>query len=65
MLKQFQLRKEKKGFKKELKILKKIKTLNLENNAGFPVIISAKISSTIGEIVMSYAGMDMFELYNI
>jgi hypothetical protein len=41
---------------KELKILKKIKSLQLEDNGGFPVIISAKLSNTIGEILMSYAG---------
>jgi len=35
------------GFKKELKILKKIKSLQLEDNGGFPVIISAKLSNTI------------------
>jgi hypothetical protein len=53
------------GFKKELKILKKIKSLQLEDNGGFPVIISAKLSNTIGEILMSYAGQDIFTKYNI
>ena len=56
VLKQFLLKKERMGFKKELKILKKIKSLQLEDNGGFPVIISAKLSNTIGEILMSYAG---------
>jgi len=50
------LKKERMGFKKELKILKKIMSLQLEDNGGFPVIISAKLSNTIGEILMSYAG---------
>ncbi len=53
------------GFKKELKILKKIKSLQLEDNGGFPVIISAKLSNTIGEILMSYAGQDIFTKHNI
>ena len=60
LLKQFQLKKERKGFKRELKILKKIKSLDLPNNGGFPVIISAKLSNTLGEILMSYCGPDLF-----
>jgi len=59
------LRKEKIGFKKELKILKKIKSLNLENNGWFPVIISAKITNVLGEILMTYMGEDMFQIYNV
>jgi len=54
VLKQFLLKNEKKGFKKEINILKKIKSLELENNGGFPVIISAKISNTLGEILMTF-----------
>ena len=65
VLKQFQLKKERSGFKKELKILKKIKSLELENNGGFPLIISAKLSNTLGEILMSYAGPDIFDVFNI
>lgn len=53
------------GFKKELKILKKIKSLGLKDNGGFPVIISAKLSNTLGEILMTYAGKDIFDVYNI
>lgn len=59
------MKKEKQGFKKELKILKKIKSLDLKNNGGFPVIISAKLSNTLGEIMMSYVGQDIFELFDI
>jgi hypothetical protein len=59
------LRKEKIGFKKELKILKKIKSLNLENNGWFPVIISAKITNVLGEILMTYMGEDMFQIYDV
>lgn len=39
--------------------------LELKNNGGFPVIFSAKISNTIGELLMSYVGGDLFEEYNI
>lgn len=56
ILKQFQLSREMNGFKKELKILKKIKHLELNQNGGFPEIISAKMSQSVGEIVMSYVG---------
>ena len=65
VIKQFKLRKEKKGFQKELKILKKIKSLELKNNGGFPLIVSAKLSSSLGEIMMTYAGPDIFEVFNI
>ena len=65
IVKQFKLKKEKQGFKKELQILKKIKQLELKNNGGFPVIISAKLSNTLGEIMMSYVGKDIFEVFNI
>ena len=53
------------AFYKELKILKKIKALNMVNNGGFPVIISAKLSKTYGEILMSSVGIDIFEYYGI
>ena len=59
------MRQEKSGFKKELKILKNIKTLDLENNGGFPVVISAKMSNSIAEILMSYVGKDIFEIYDL
>lgn len=65
VIKQFQIKKEKRGFQNELKILKKIKSLALKNNGGFPVIISAKLSSSTGEIMMSYVGKDIFEIYSI
>ena len=65
ILKQFNMRQEKSGFKKELKILKNIKTLDLENNGGFPVVISAKMSNSIAEILMSYVGKDIFEIFNL
>jgi hypothetical protein len=65
ILKQFKLSKESNGFKKELKILKKIRSLDLEDNGGLPIIISAKLSPTLGEIVMSYVGNDIFNVFNI
>jgi len=34
----------------------KIKSLNIKDNGGFPVIISSKISNTFGEILMTYVG---------
>lgn len=65
ILKQFQLSREMNGFKKELKILKKIKQLELDHNGGFPEILSAKISQSIGEIVMTNVGKDVFEVFKI
>jgi hypothetical protein len=65
VIKQFILKKERDGFKKELKLLKKIKLLELKNNGGFPLVVSAKISNTMGELLMSYVGGDLFEEYNI
>jgi hypothetical protein len=53
------------GFNKELKILKRIKSLDLKDNGGFPLIISAKFSNNLGEIMMSYCGKDLYEEYNI
>lgn len=65
VIKQYQLQTEKSNFKKELKVLKKIKQKNLPDNAGFPVILSAKVTSTIGEIIMSYRGVDLYRYHNI
>lgn len=48
-----------------MKILKKIKSLELKDNGGFPVIMSAKLSNSLGEILMSYCGPDLFELLEI
>lgn len=39
--------------------------LELKNNGGFPLIISAKISNSMGELLMSFVGNDLFEEYNI
>ena len=50
---------------KELKLLKKIKSLKLLHNGGFPLLISAKLSNTLGELMMSYVGHDLFEEFNI
>lgn len=55
----------KKSFKKDLKILKKIKSLNLKDNAGFPIILSAKISKNFGEILISQSGQDILSFYNL
>jgi hypothetical protein len=65
VIKQFELSHERKGFKKEMKLLKRIKQLQLANNGGFPVIFSAKISNVLGEIMMSYVGKDIFEHFEI
>ena len=65
VLKQFKLKTDKAGFKKELKVLKKLKSLEIENNGGFPVIITAKLSEKVGEIMMSYSGRDIFEEFEI
>ena len=65
VLKQFPLRTDHDGFKKELKILKKIKSLKLKSNGGFPRILSAKLSNSVGEILMSYCGKDMFEFCSV
>ncbi len=48
------------GFKKELKILRKIKMLQLIDNGGFPYLLSSKISKNYGEILMTYVGSDIF-----
>lgn len=65
VLKQFNLKKLKKSFKKDLKVLKKIKALHLKDNAGFPYILSAKISQNYGEILMSYTGQDIYGQFNL
>lgn len=65
VLKQFRLSNEKKGFKKELKVLKRIKQLDLQNNGGFPVILSAKISNSLGEIMMSHVGSNIYDFFKL
>ena len=65
IVKQFKLNREKRAFEKELRMLKKIKALKIVQNAGFPLIISAKVSKIYGEIMMSYVGENLFELLNI
>ena len=50
------MNKDASSFKNELVILKKIKALDIDNNGRFPVILSAKFTNTIGEIMMSYVG---------
>ena len=65
VIKQFNLQTESKGFKKELKILKKIKFLSLKKNGGFPLILSAKQSRTLGEILMTYVGNDIFDEFGL
>lgn len=65
VIKQFTLSVEMKGFKKELKILKKIKHFGMKDNGGFPVVLSAKQSRTLGEILMTYVGNDIFVEFNL
>lgn len=54
-----------KGFRKELKILKKIKHLQLKDNAGFPLVLSAKQSRSLGEIMMTFVGNNIFIEFNL
>ena len=56
IVKQFKFVQDQSCFRKELKLLKRIKRLGLENNGGFPVVLSAKTSNTYGEIMMSFVG---------
>jgi hypothetical protein len=37
----------------------------VKDNGGFPLILSAKISDKLGEIMVSHAGKNIFDLYNI
>jgi hypothetical protein len=39
--------------------------LDLKNNGGFPVVFSGKMSNSIGELLMSYVGGDLFDEFNI
>jgi len=51
---------------KEVQILKKIKNLNLKHNGGFPMVISVKLSNSgVGEILMSYVGRNVHDVFNI
>ncbi len=45
--------------------MKKIKKLQLKDNAGFPLIISAKTTKSVGEILMTYEGMDIYTKFNL
>lgn len=65
VIKQYPLKNEKDSFMKELKILKKIKILDLKNNGGFPLIISAKRSNTLGELMMTFVGQDLYKQFDI
>ena len=56
VLKQFNLLTDRNGFLQEFEVLKKIKQLGIQNNGRFPVIISAKVSKTQGEILMTFSG---------
>ena len=56
VVKQFKFLQDQSCFRKELKLLKRIKMLGLENNGGFPVVLSAKTSNIHGEIMMSFVG---------
>lgn len=46
-------------------ILKKIKKLRMEKNAQFPLILSAKVSRTTAEILLSYTGVDLYGYLDI
>ena len=40
-----------------------IKSQHLDDNAGFPLILSTKMSKDLGEILMTYEGRDIFSKY--
>lgn len=61
MVKQYDLTKDLKGFKREMKLLKKIKNLKVNKNGGFPVILSAKLTKKLGEIMMTHVGDDLLK----
>lgn len=63
VVKQFKFINNKDCFKKELKLLKRIKQLGLENNGGFPVLFSSKTSTVYGEIMMSFVGPTIQEKF--
>ena len=65
VLKQFNLQTDREAFLKELEVLKKIKQLEIQDNGRFPVIISAKVSLSLGEILMTYSGTSVHDEYNI
>lgn len=65
IIKQFNLNKDREGWKKELKILNRIKKMKLPNNGGFPVIFTSKVSDHIGEIMMSYIGQNIYDEFKL
>lgn len=46
-------------------MLKKIKSLEIEQNGGFPVILSAMTASSTGEILMTYSGSNIYDEFDI
>lgn len=45
-------------------MLKKLKALKLPDNGRFPLVISAKLSNTYGEIMMTNKGKELIKKYN-
>ena len=37
----------------------------MKDNGSFPVIISAKMNKHVGEILMTYEGMDIYSKFNL
>ena len=66
IVKQFEIRSNDSRFKSEYKVLRKIKMLNLEpDNGGFPLALAARQTSSVGEIVMTNVGENIFKKFNI
>lgn len=59
VIKRYDLVTSRRIFKKEVKILKRIKSLKLVNNGNFPVPLSAFVHMNAGEILMSYTGENL------
>lgn len=65
VLKRYDLETHEQCFKREIKILKRIKFLKLEKNAGFPIILSAKHSESYGELIISSPGCNIIPLLDL
>ena len=65
VIKAFDIKTELLGFKNEYRVLKKIKRLKLKDNGGFPLIVSVKETPETGEILMTYVGKDIHNLFKL
>lgn len=64
VVKQFKFDQNLDSFCMELDILQKIRALNLENNGGFPVLLSHQSCYSHGEIMMTNVGTPFDKLLN-